>query len=188
MNTEEKRPVITSKCTYCGRPVKFRLPDHPGLFKFICKNPECGKTFAVNVPEDIFNKIKPNKTEIVVSRGNGVTLANSRICSLVTKKRSLFDSSKTFPLKKGKNVIGRKDSVQHSDIELDDPTISRQSIIIDVEEKGNGYKYRFKVIKCTNPVCVDGEQKDVNIEYYIEPGAKILLGRTTLVLKLKKHD
>ena len=189
MEPQEKHPIISAKCPHCGQPVKFCLPVNPGKVKFTCKNPQCGKIFGVNVPEELIknlcgnNPTKPVETEPIFSGGNGETLAHSNICSIITKKRGLFNTSKIFPLQKGENVIGRKDPYEPSDIELDDPTISRRSIIINVEEKGNGYKYRFKVIKCTNPVCVDGEQKDVNIEYYIEPGAKILLGRTTLILK-----
>ena len=102
---------------------------------------------------------------------------------VIKKKRGLFDSTKIFPLKRGENIIGRKDPDIHSDIEIDDATISRRSITITVEEKGNSYKYRFKVNKCTNPIYVDGVQKELNTEYYIDPGAKIKLGKTTLELK-----
>ena len=123
------------------------------------------------------------KTEVIFHEGGGATLANSKICSIVKKKRGLFDSTKIFPLKRGENIIGRKDPDIHSDIEIDDATISRRSITITVEEKGNSYKYRFKVNKCTNPIYVDGVQKELNTEYYIDPGAKIKLGKTTLELK-----
>lgn len=124
------------------------------------------------------------KTEVIFHGGGGATLANSRICSIIKKKRGLFDSTKIFPLKRGENIIGRKDHDIHSDIEIDDSTISRRSITITVEEKGNSYKYRFKVNKCTNPVYVNGVIKELNIEYYIDPGAKITLGKTTLELKM----
>lgn len=210
MESKDKRPIISANCTHCGRPVKFYLPDNPGILKFTCKNPECGKLFGVNIPKELIDKLLANnptnqdsnlkneetekenenskeeghKTEVIINSGGGATLANSRICSIIKKKRGLFDSTKIFPLKRGENIIGRKDPDIHSDIEIDDSTISRRSITITVEEKGNSYKYRFKVNKCTNPVYVDGIEKVLNIEYYIDPGAKIKLGKTTLELKM----
>ena len=210
MESKDKRPIISANCTHCGRPVKFYLPDNPGILKFTCKNPECGKLFGVNIPKELIDKLLANnptnqdsnlkneetgkenenskeeghKTEVIINSGGGATLANSRICSIIKKKRGLFDSTKIFPLKRGENIIGRKDPDIHSDIEIDDSTISRRSITITVEEKGNSYKYRFKVNKCTNPVFVDGVEKELNIEYYIDPGAKIKLGKTTLELKM----
>ena len=209
MESKDKRPIISANCTHCGRPVKFYLPDNPGILKFTCKNPECGKLFGVNIPKELIDKLLANnptnqdsnlkneetekenenskeedhKTEVIINSGGGATLANTRICSIIKKKRGLFDSTKIFPLKRGENIIGRKDPDIHSDIEIDDSTISRRSITITVEEKGNSYKYRFKVNKCTNPVFVDGVEKELNIEYYIDPGAKIKLGKTTLELK-----
>ena len=210
MESKDKRPIISANCTHCGRPVKFYLPDNPGILKFTCKNPECGKLFGVNIPKELIDKLLANnptnqdsnlkneetgkenenskeeghKTEVIINSGGGATLANSKICSIIKKKRGLFDSTKIFPLKRGENIIGRKDPDIHSDIEIDDSTISRRSITITVEEKGNSYKYRFKVNKCTNPVYVDGIEKELNIEYYIDPGAKIKLGKTTLELKM----
>ena len=210
MESKDKRPIISANCTHCGRPVKFYLPDNPGILKFTCKNPECGKLFGVNIPKELIDKLLANnptnqdsnlkneetgkenenskeeghKTEVIINNGGGATLANTRICSIIKKKRGLFDSTKIFPLKRGENIIGRQDPDIHSDIEIDDSTISRRSITITVEEKGNSYKYRFKVNKCTNPVYVDGIEKELNIEYYIDPGAKIKLGKTTLELKM----
>ena len=210
MESKDKRPIISANCTHCGRPVKFYLPDNPGILKFTCKNPECGKLFGVNIPKELIDKLiaknptnqdsnlnneetekgkkktkeEDHKTEVIINSGGGATLANTRICSIIKKKRGLFDSTKIFPLKRGENIIGRKDPDIHSDIEIDDSTISRRSITITVEEKGNSYKYRFKVNKCTNPVYVDGIEKELNIEYYIDPGAKIKLGKTTLELKM----
>ena len=210
MESKDKRPIISANCTHCGRPVKFYLPDNPGILKFTCKNPECGKLFGVNIPKELIDKLiaknptnqdsnlnneetgkenenskeKDNKTEVIINSGGGATLAKTRICSIIKKKRGLFDSTKIFPLKRGENIIGRKDPDIHSDIEIDDSTISRRSITITVEEKGNSYKYRFKVNKCTNPVYVDGIEKELNIEYYIDPGTKIKLGKTTLELKM----
>lgn len=215
MESQDKRPVLTVKCTHCGKMVKFYVPTKAGLVKLTCTNPECGKPFGVNIPQELIDKLYNPKeqvnntgdeettvedspkgkeekekkgdstpTEIIINGGGGVTLANSKICSIIKKKRGLFDSTKIFPLKRGENIIGRKDPDIHSDIEIDDSTISRRSITITVEEKGNSYKYRFKVNKCTNPVYVDGVQKELNIEYYIDPGAKITLGKTTLELKM----
>ena len=157
--------------------------------KLVADNKKLIETLAqggtINTEKENENsKEEGHKTEVIINSGGGATLANSRICSIIKKKRGLFDSTKIFPLKRGENIIGRKDPDIHSDIEIDDSTISRRSITITVEEKGNSYKYRFKVNKCTNPVYVDGIEKELNIEYYIDPGAKIKLGKTTLELKM----
>ena len=213
MESQDKRPILTVNCTHCGKQLKFYLPTKAGIVKLKCKNPECGKLFGVNVSQEIIDKlcsnasneqdVKTGKLETVGEKNEtekntaakdvidtnpvikvaGATLDSTRICSIVMKKKRWFGSSKIFPLKRGENIIGRKDMYEHSDIEIDDPTISRRSITITVEEKSNGYKYLFKVNRCTNPIYVNGEQKEIGVEYYIEPMATIILGKTTLEIK-----
>ena len=60
MESKDKRPIISANCTHCGRPVKFYLPDNPGILKFTCKNPECGKLFGVNIPKELIDKLLAN--------------------------------------------------------------------------------------------------------------------------------
>lgn len=210
MESQDKRPILTAKCTQCGKPVHFYLPDSPGIMKITCNGPDCRNLFGVKVTQELIDKIKQGKqdvkgtksddeettleetckdekkipkTEPIFEGGSGVTLTSGRICSILKRKRGLFDSNKIYPLKRGENVIGRKDPDIHSDIEINDSTISRRSITINVEEKGNTYKYLLRVNHCTNPIYVNGEQKEIHVEYYIEPGVKIQLGKTTLELK-----
>lgn len=87
--------------------------------------------------------------------------------------------NKEFRLPAGKHVIGRYDEDEPSDISIkNDDSISRRSIVIDVEHTVKGYTFKLTVLKATNPVLhndtplLPGEAVSLNF------GDSIVMGKT----------
>ena len=93
----------------------------------------------------------------------------------------LFNNS--FPLELGEIIIGRDDPDAQSDIPLKgDPCVSRRSLRITVKrDEINGYSFRLKVLKSTNPVLLNGSVIDIRYdEPFLNYGDTITVGKTTL--------
>ena len=88
---------------------------------------------------------------------------------------------KDYPLRPGVNIIGRADKEAPSDIQLNDETVSRRSVEIEVKvgERG-GFFFHFRVRKATNPVLVNSRRINPGEEILLEYGAIITMGRTKL--------
>ena len=113
--------------------------------------------------------------------------AGGRIAKIVvTRTKMIFmKERKEYDLKIGVNVIGRADAMSPSDIMIeDDMTVSRRSVSITVEASGGSYRYWFEVLKSTNPVLVNGKRHAVGESFVVEPGTKLVLGRTKLSIEL----
>ena len=82
-----------------------------------------------------------------------------------------------YCLRLGANIIGRKDDRLPSDLEFNDPEMSRRSVRIDVHSNGD---YVLTVLKALNPVTVDGLSVPVGNSIRLAGNAQILLGKTIL--------
>lgn len=94
---------------------------------------------------------------------------------------TLFNNS--YPLEVGEIVIGRDDPGAQSDIPLKgDPCVSRRSLQITVKrDEINGYTFRLKVLKSTNPVLLNGSVIDIRYdEPFLNYGDTITVGKTKL--------
>lgn len=94
---------------------------------------------------------------------------------------TLFNNS--YPLDPGEIVIGRDDPTDQSDIALKgDPCVSRRSLKITVKrDEINGYSFRLKVLKSTNPVLLNGSVLDGRYdEPFLNYGDTITVGKTKL--------
>lgn len=87
--------------------------------------------------------------------------------------------NKDYRLREGKNVIGRYDESDMSDISIkNDSSMSRRSIEIEVRRTEKGYMFKLTVLKATNPVLhnsnplMPGESVSLNF------GDSIVLGKT----------
>lgn len=102
----------------------------------------------------------------------------------LTRKQGLFHKER-FQLFLGKTLVGRFDLGRQSDIAItDDPTISRQSIEIEIQAENYGLVYRLTVLNCANPVKVNMStlyKGDTRILY---PGDVIILGSTKLTFEV----
>jgi len=95
---------------------------------------------------------------------------------------SLF-SKKKYRLKMGSNTIGRKDSQKPSDLEFDDPEMSRQSVRIDVMP---GNEFMFNVNKSLNPVMVNGKTIYQGFCIKLRDDDEITMGKTTITFRISK--
>ena len=62
MEEKKQRPVITAACCHCGTEIQFYLPEKAGVIRLTCKNPLCGKPFAVKINEKIITLGNSPKT------------------------------------------------------------------------------------------------------------------------------
>lgn len=107
-------------------------------------------------------------------------------CALEIRK--MFGLSvKTFELRQDVTLVGRPDPNLRSHININDQTVSRQSIEIARINQGAGrFIWRLKVRKCANPVLVNNRQLAVGQEVHLKYGDEITLGNTTLTfVKMK---
>lgn len=95
-------------------------------------------------------------------------------------------SRKSYTLHEGENYIGRFDQENPSDVSIHDEYVSRRSILIEVENTPKGYTYKLIVMKCTNPVLINGQAQEVGNSLYLNYGDTIRVGNTILALKPEK--
>ena len=88
----------------------------------------------------------------------------------------------------GHNLVGRDDSDTPSDININDPYISRKSVNIYVMKspEGTGHTFKLTVMKAANPVFVNSQQMHEGETIYLNYNDKIKLGHTVLTLKRKE--
>lgn len=173
----------------CGETILVTFPT-PGNIQFKCKN--CQRLYAAAVKEAPTPTSTPsptptpptpvdndtaNTTEIGVIRAmTGAILVYGNI--LHRQKKALYY---------GHNIIGRKDLEKPSDIQIDDPFISRCSVDISVRRApdGSGNIFRLQVLQTRNPVYVNNQQIQINEQVYLKYNDKLKLGNTLMTLKKK---
>ncbi|MCD8290209.1 MAG: FHA domain-containing protein [Prevotella sp.] len=86
-----------------------------------------------------------------------------------------------YRLSEGKTTVGRYDEDMPSDISLKgDNTISRQSLVINIEADDYGFDYKMKVVNATNAVRVNDRRIKEGEEISLEFGDVIKLGNSKL--------
>ena len=85
-------------------------------------------------------------------------------------------------------IIGRNDPMALSDINVDDPTMSRQSVKISASVSNNGsFLYKLCVLRSTNKVMVNGRPVSQGDSVFLEFGDSFVLGRSTFVFQKSKE-
>lgn len=161
------------KCDKCGRVFYKARPDFDGVFCFIC--PMCGHEHTVIINAD--GSIANSGDNAGEARDAGGVKPDTQPAGYVSF------SGKSVALREGVNVIGRKDPVTPSDIEIDDKFASRRSIEIKATKAGKGHEYSLRILKAANSVEVDGRTLDEGDTIPLQNGATILLGYTRLTLE-----
>ena len=149
-------------------------------------------TPAVNKPEQPKVQVieKPvvaddddNET-VIVQKPSSTPSNASQQESTGTLQWGGFFSRKHFKLRVGSNVIGRKDNKTPSDLEFDDPEMSRRSVKIDAIPNGQGsYTFTLSVLKALNPVKVNDQQVIQGTSTTLKHNDTITMGKTTLTFK-----
>ncbi|MCR4603878.1 MAG: FHA domain-containing protein [Prevotella sp.] len=112
--------------------------------------------------------------------GGGATVIGNRPSKGYLQWGGIF-SRKKHILREGHNTIGRKDSQKHSDVEFDDPEMSRQSVCIDALP---GNEFMFNVNKSLNPVKVNGKVIYQGFCIKLRNGDEITMGKTNITFKI----
>lgn len=149
-------------CPNCGVELVAK-PKESGTNKLRCEN--CGTTIGYQACQE------ETRHEIYIPETQRGCLQWGR-----------YWSRQSVALKPGENVVGRKDKEKPSDIMLDDPTVSRQSIAIKVllDEGKSGYVFHLTVMHAKNPVMVNELSLQAGQGLYLKFGDTITLGRTQL--------
>lgn len=188
---EEKNDILICKCPLCGESMRIRRPAKEGKYKYTCKH--CQQAFALTykderqkeTPQSQKNSEKTTIQPQIISQA--VDPRYMTVGGLLELRKGFFSKNKMHSLREGVVTIGRKDSASPSDIMFDDPTISRQSLMLQVEKKNNNnvtyYSYNLTVRKATNPVIYNGDmllEGDI-VELKIDD--EITIGQTKLILR-----
>ena len=197
--------VIRFSCKFCGQEINIPAPSQVGIYSITC--PHCQKQMKVQyTPKPITLASAPNVSstpssvemervrhtptrhfnspedllEKSSSRSSRSSSGIGRLSMVRIKKEKEY-----FPLHIGENSIGRKDPTQPSDIEIGgDDTMSRRSVLITVSAHMEGYSYSLTVLKCANPVLVNGSPVPVGQTVSLAVGASLFMGQTMLRLEI----
>ncbi len=179
-------------CPQCGKPVILQV-GKPGVKAVGCKS--CGtKTYIkavdpVQEAEKAKAAKKPTKSKKLVENEEQTSVTttklpqrnNTRSTGMLTWG-NIF-CRKKFVLQEGSYTIGRKDDICHSDIEFDDAEMSRQSVLLEVIKKTDGFYYKLTVKKAMNPVLHNNKELEVQESVYLNFGDAFQLGRTVINFK-----
>lgn len=187
--------IMACVCPHCQQTVRIRRPQTPGRYKFTCTS--CSKPFALSFKDETQMEETEEKTEAPTDAG-GHTPENvvrvhrdndryTTIGGLIEKHRGFFGKDKTHPLHLGAQYIGRSDNKTPSDISLMDDTVSRQSLVLTVDQhrddSGITYSYSLKVHRSKNPVLHNGVALLKDEEILLHINDVITVGKTRLILK-----
>ena len=104
-------------------------------------------------------------------------------------KKGFMKHDEVFDLSEARDyIIGRNDPMALSDINVDDPTMSRQSVKISASVSNNGsFLYKLCVLRSTNKVMVNGRPVSQGDSVFLEFGDSFVLGRSTFVFQKSKE-
>ena len=129
-----------------------------------------------------------NKTLVLDRDDNQPAVTSEQIGWLVVHDENT--ARQTFPLKVGRNVIGRKSNSKTCDImiETNDAFMSRQHSVIDVLQYADG-RFAYIVSDCgsANGTFVNADTSrrlSQHDQIYLKDGDTLQLGKTKLVLKM----
>lgn len=174
----------TVSCGCCGR--KSVVKAVVGVNKSVCA--ACGAVtgFAAPVPSGAAKQQPAGSQPAPAPVKHTQKVGSTEMDALGEIVWGRFFAPKHFTLRPGIFTLGRKDTEQPSDIQIDDPYASRRSVSIEVMPQGTGYSFKLVVLKTTNPVFVNSNDITAGNSIYLNFGDTITLGRTKLTFKKAK--
>ena len=173
----------------CGETILVTFPS-PGNIQFKCKN--CQRLYAAMVTEAPKESVEaaPQPQPVNTPKEDNDTASTTEIGVIRSFAGAVLVYGKLLHRKKealyyGNNVIGRSDHEKTSDIQIDDPFISRRSVDIRVRKSpdGSGNIFRLQVLQTRNPVYVNSKQVNMEEQVFLSYNDKLKLGNTILTLK-----
>ena len=194
--------LIVKYCTSCGVKLRIRNPK-PGEHQIKC--PKCGNLVAYQwqpasqptpqpapqpVPQPAPQPAPPldndadGKTKVL-----GIGFNKVLVTGQLLLKKGFMKHDEVFDLSEARDyIIGRNDLMALSDINVDDPTMSRQSVKISASVSNNGsFLYKLCVLRSTNKVMVNGRPVSQGDSVFLEFGDSFVLGRSTFVFQKSKE-
>lgn len=170
-----KSTVITNmtyvaECPSCGQQLT-TTPEQKGIMKLRCDNCKAIIGFTVKEQEEDTDTVIISPLDLDTSKG------------MLEWGGRWRKNRKT--LSPGRTTIGRLDKDSPSDVQINDDTVSRQSVVIEMEQQqeNGAYRYKLTVLKAKNPVKVDGIELKVGNCIDLNYGNTILLGKTEIKFK-----
>lgn len=181
--------TYSCKCPKCGEVITFTTSesDEKGIV-VKCQSEGCGT--KVRYWAKVVKPTKPSEptpeeedqkppTEVVRPQ-KGIRTGVLTWGPWYWRKRNSYE------LPGGRTTIGRKCADSTCDIQLADPYVSKESVVINVEETHLGSFFGLEVLQVTNDVLLNGSTCPVGSRKKLEEGAIIKIGKTTLRFNLKK--
>ena len=191
---EPQEDLIVKYCTSCGVKLRIRNPK-PGEHQIKC--PKCGNLVAYQWQPTSQPTPKPapqpapqpdndadGKTKVL-----GIGFNKVLVTGQLLLKKGFMKHDEVFDLSEARDyIIGRNDPMALSDINVDDPTMSRQSVKISASVSNNGsFLYKLCVLRSTNKVMVNGRPVSQGDSVFLEFGDSFVLGRSTFVFQKSKE-
>ena len=99
------------------------------------------------------------------------------------------ETGKIFPLKQGKNVIGRIAQTGTADIQLsDDLYMSRSHIEINIVQTALGLEHRLEEINSKNEVLLNAKPLQRGEILVLQFGDKMILGKTEVIFERPEEE
>ena len=206
---------VITKCTSCGTMLEVRNSKNEAVKEIKC--PKCGCVLHVpfnvvprindiaktqlgsfptekNTPHDSAETqlgFKPNPAK---TNNSGETQLGPTTLPPIAqvqprlKPGRLVCNGKEYPLKIGRNIVGRKSQLKPADIMLDvnDQYMSRQHIVIDVQQIGDTLRATIANYQNTNSTLVAGLPLNKGEEFVLSNGMEIKMGDTVIIYRSNK--
>ena len=189
-------------CTSCGVKLRIRNPK-PGEHQIKC--PKCGNLVAYQwqpasqpTPQPASQPTsqptpqptpQPDNDADGKTKVLGIGFNKVLVTGQLLLKKGFMKHDEVFDLSEARDyIIGRNDPMALSDINVDDPTMSRQSVKISASVSNNGsFLYKLCVLRSTNKVMVNGRPVSQGDSVFLEFGDSFVLGRSTFVFQKSKE-
>ena len=203
---EPQEDLSVKYCTSCGVKLRIRNPK-PGEHQIKC--PKCGNLVAYQwqpasqptpqpapqpapqpVPQPAPQPApQPDNDADGKTKVLGIGFNKVLVTGQLLLKKGFMKHDEVFDLSEARDyIIGRNDPMALSDINVDDPTMSRQSVKISASVSNNGsFLYKLCVLRSTNKVMVNGRPVSQGDSVFLEFGDSFVLGRSTFVFQKSKE-
>ncbi|MBD5360463.1 MAG: FHA domain-containing protein [Bacteroides sp.] len=164
-------------CPECHQQLSFN--EVPGYQNMVVECPKChfkanASVYQGGMQAQGAHGADEMPTQLVMPPRSAATIGQIRVKS----------TNEIQYLKAGKNIIGRRAKTGTADIRIStDIYMSRQHVLIDVVEKGDGYEHRLVEINSKNIVKLNGKPVNRGDILLLKFGDTMTLGMTDIVLE-----
>lgn len=182
--------IVTVKCPQCQNSVSIK--NFEGLDSLKIKCPHCATPFTIRFrkrPIKMDDKPAPAQPEPKTKPTMAEDKTETRFDTLPSSgKPVLICNGEKFPLKEGRNTVGRKSPTSNATLQLpiQDQYMSRVNAIIEVNRIFQDRSY-VTISSCNehNLASVNGHDVQIGDRMVLQPSYVIRLGHTNLSYELE---